>query len=165
MADTKFLRPQKIMKTSMRTPRQRERQIETYLKLSVERIGGLTRKYVSPGYAGVPDRLVFYKGRIYLVELKTTGGLLSAVQHAEIKRMAQVGVPVIVLSSKAEVDKFMKDLVDDRVVKAIKCRRCGNIIQRLFSPGELKAYEQGLSSTEDVMFLTHSVCVDCINKE
>lgn len=149
----------------MRTPRIRERQVETYLKLSVERIGGSTRKYVSPGYAGVPDRLVFYKGRIYLVELKTTGGLLSAVQHAEIKRMAQVGVPVIVLSSKAEVDRFMKDLVDDKVVKVIKCTRCGNIIQRLFSPKELKAYEQGLGSTEDVMFLTHSVCVDCINKE
>lgn len=149
----------------MRTPRIRERQVETYLKSSVERIGGLTRKYVSPGYAGVPDRLVFYKGRIYLVELKTTGGILSAVQHVEIKRMAQVGIPVIILSSKTEVDRFMKDLVDDKVVKVIKCTRCGNIIQRLFSPEELKAYEQGLGSTEDVMFLTHSVCVDCINKE
>lgn len=149
----------------MRTPRIRERQVETYLKSSVKRIGGLTRKYVSPGYAGVPDRLVFYKGKIFLVELKTQGGLLSAVQHVEIKRMAQVGVPVIVLSSKAEVDKFMKDLVDDRAVKVIKCKRCGNIIQRLFSPEELKAHEQGLSSTADVMFLTHSVCVDCINKE
>ena len=58
----------------------------------------------------------------------------------------------------------MKDLVD-KVVKVIKCTRCGNIIQRLFSPEELKAYEQGLGSTKDVMFLTHSVCVDCINKE
>ncbi len=149
----------------MRMPRQRERQIETYLKLSVERIGGLTRKYVSPGYAGVPDRLVFYKGKIFLVELKAPGGILSAVQHVEIKRMAQVGIPVIIISSKTEVDRFMKDLVDDKVVKVIKCKRCGNIIQRLFSPEELKAHEHGLSPTADVMFLTHSVCVDCINKE
>lgn len=149
----------------MRTPRRRERQIETYLKLSVERVGGLTRKYVSPGYAGVPDRLVFYKGKIFLVELKAQGGMLSAVQHAEIKRMAQVGIHVVILSSKTEVDRFMKDLVDGRVVKVIKCKRCGNIIQRLFSPEELKTYEHGLGSTADIMFLTHSVCVDCINKE
>lgn len=149
----------------MRMPRQRERQIETYLKSSVERIGGLTRKYISPGCAGVPDRLVFYKGKIFLVELKTQGGILSAVQHVEIKRMAQVGIPVIIISSKTEVDRFMKDLVDDKVVKVIKCKRCGNIIQRLFSPEDLKAYEQGLSPTADVMFLTHGVCVDCINKE
>ena len=148
----------------MRTPRQRERQIETYLKLSVERIGGLTRKYVSPGYAGVPDRLVFYKGKIFLVELKAQGGILSAVQHVEIKHMAQVGIPVIILSSKPEVDRFMEDLIDGKVVKVIKCARCGNIIPRLFSPEELKAYEDGLSSTADIMFLTHSVCVDCINK-
>lgn len=149
----------------MRMPPKRERLVETYLKLSVEKIGGLTRKYVSPGHAGVPDRLVFYKGRIFLVELKTQGGILSAVQRIEIQRMARVGIPVIILSSKTEVDRFMKDLVDDRVVKVIKCKRCGNIIQRLFSPEELKAHEQGLSSTADVMFLTHSVCVDCINKE
>ena len=148
----------------MRMPRQRERQIETYLKLSVERIGGLTRKYVSPGYAGVPDRLVFYKGKIFLVELKAQGGILSAVQQVEIKRMAQVGIPVIILSSKPEVDRFMEDLIDGKVVKVIKCTRCGNIIPRLFSPEELKAYEDGLSSTADIMFLTLSVCVDCINK-
>ena len=148
----------------MRTPRQRERQIETYLKLSVERIGGLTRKYVSPGYAGVPDRLVFYKGKIFLVELKAQGGILSAVQHVEIKHMAQVGIPVIILSSKPEVDRFMEDLIDGKVVKVIKCTRCGNIIPRLFSPEELKAYEDGLGSTADIMFLTHSVCVDCLSK-
>lgn len=149
----------------MRMPPKRERLVETYLKSSVEKIGGLTRKYVSPGHAGVPDRLVFYKGRIFLVELKAQGGILSAVQRIEIQRMARVGIPVVIISSRVEVDKFMKDLVDDKVVKVIKCTRCGNIIQRLFSPEELKAYEQGLGSTEDVMFLTHSVCVDCVGKE
>ena len=149
----------------MRMPPKRERLVETYLKSSVEKIGGLTRKYVSPGHAGVPDRLVFNKGRIVLVELKTQGGILSAVQRIEIQRMAKVGIPVVIISSRVEVDRFMKDLVDDKVVKVIKCKRCGNIIQRLFTPQELEAYEQGLGSTEDVMFLTHSVCVDCINKE
>lgn len=149
----------------MRMPPKRERLVETYLKSSVEKIGGLTRKYVSPGHAGVPDRLVFYKGRIFLVELKAQGGILSAIQRIEIQRMAKVGIPVVIISSRVEVDKFMKDLVDDKVIKVIKCKRCGNIIQRLFTPQELEAYKSGYSSTVDIMFLTHSVCVDCINKE
>lgn len=149
----------------MRMPPKRERLVETYLKSSVEKIGGLTRKYVSPGHAGVPDRLVFYKGRIFLVELKAQGGILSAVQRIEIQRMAKVGIPVVIISSRVEVDKFMKDLVDDKVVKVIKCKRCGNIVQRLFTPQELEAYKSGYSSTVDIMFLTHGVCVDCVGKE
>lgn len=61
---------------------QLEKDIERKLRREVERRGGRCLKWVCPGWAGVPDRIVLLPGgRIYFVELKRPkGGKLSAMQ-------------------------------------------------------------------------------------
>lgn len=51
-----------------------EKQIEEKLRKSIKAMGGLCLKWVSPGYTGVPDRIVLLPGgRIIFVELKAPG--------------------------------------------------------------------------------------------
>jgi len=52
----------------------RERDIEAYLRDQIKRLGGIAYKFVSPGNAGVPDRLVLLPGAgVVFVELKAPG--------------------------------------------------------------------------------------------
>lgn len=52
----------------------RESVIERKFTLEVKKRGGLAVKFVSPGFDGVPDRLVFFPGgRLAFVELKAPG--------------------------------------------------------------------------------------------
>ena len=58
---------------------QLEKDIERQLVRIVKQHGGLCLKWVCPGWAGVPDRLVLMPGgRVYFVELKrAVGGRVS----------------------------------------------------------------------------------------
>lgn len=59
-----------------------EKEIESRLVKLVKRRGGLCLKWVCPGWAGVPDRIVLLpRGRVVFVELKRPkGGELSSRQ-------------------------------------------------------------------------------------
>ena len=59
-----------------------EKDIERKLVDLVKSYGGLCLKWVCPGWAGVPDRIVLLPGAIiYFVETKKPkGGVLSALQ-------------------------------------------------------------------------------------
>ena len=48
----------------------RENKVEKYLDAEVNRLGGITRKWVSPGRDGVPDRIIILNGHICFVEVK-----------------------------------------------------------------------------------------------
>ena len=85
----------------------RENKVETYLDDQFIKRGGLTRKYVSPGYVGVPDRIGFLNGRVYLIEVKTIDGPSSPAQIREHKRMKDVGVTVYVVRGQTGVDELM----------------------------------------------------------
>lgn len=51
-----------------------EKEIEQYLRKMVMKTGGMALKFVSPGIAGMPDRLILYpSGKLYFVELKAPG--------------------------------------------------------------------------------------------
>ena len=85
-----------------------EARIEDYLSQRVIDAGGMVAKMV-PVVAGLPDRLVILPGGVIkLVELKSPTGRLRPVQVAWHKKAAKRGVRVPVLSSRAEVDQFMK---------------------------------------------------------
>ena len=83
-----------------------EKQIEQYLGKRVKESGGLSLKWIST-VTGVPDRIVFLNKKIFLVELKTSGGVLSERQKIVFKQLEQQGYPVTVLRSREDVDAFV----------------------------------------------------------
>lgn len=84
-----------------------EKDIETYLKKQITKIGGLCYKFTSPGTRGVPDRIVIYKGETFFIEMKRPGGKLRKDQQKIAKQIEQQGVKVFVLDTKMSVDHFV----------------------------------------------------------
>jgi hypothetical protein len=62
---------------------------------------------LAPIVAGTPDRLVIYKGRMHLVELKTDTGRLSPIQVHWHGLAAGQGVTVVVLRGADEIDEWI----------------------------------------------------------
>jgi hypothetical protein len=85
----------------------REGLIERHLRKQVRKAGGRAYKWVSPGNRGVPDDIVFFPGAAFLVETKSTTGVLSALQRVQKKELAKYGFEVVVLRSKVEVDEWV----------------------------------------------------------
>ena len=69
----------------------REKQIEQKLVKAVRNAGGLCPKFVSPGIAGMPDRLILLPGRrLAFVEVKAPGEkprLLQLHRHAQLRAL------------------------------------------------------------------------------
>jgi len=89
---------------------QNEKKIEQRLVKKIKEKGGLCLKWVSPSTTGVPDRLVFYKGKVIPVELKDPKGKLSARQEFMFLTLLNQGVVTHVLASEQEVDEFVDQL-------------------------------------------------------
>jgi len=89
----------------------RENKVETYLDEQVVKLGGITRKWVSPGHDGVPDRIVFIKGyHTLLVEVKTEDGVYKPGQEREHKRLQDNGALVFTVFGHAGVDLFISHI-------------------------------------------------------
>ena len=83
-----------------------EKQIEKYLTRRVKESNGLTYKWIS-SVSGVPDRIVFLAGRVYLVELKTLTGKISPRQTIVFSQLNEQGFEVQILRSKEQIDDFI----------------------------------------------------------
>ena len=84
----------------------REAKVETYLDDEIIKLGGITRKWVSPGRDGVMDRICFLNPEWY-VEVKTVDGVQTGVQHREAIRLIDHGARVVVVYGNDGVDKFI----------------------------------------------------------
>ncbi|MCL6561261.1 MAG: VRR-NUC domain-containing protein [Firmicutes bacterium] len=94
----------------------RERDIEQYLTRRVKALGGRAYKWVSPGNAGVPDRLVLLPGgRVVFVELKAPGRKPTRLQLVQQERIAALGCDVRVVDSREGVDKLVQELTADEI--------------------------------------------------
>jgi len=92
-------------------PRPLEANIETYFITSVERSGGLTRKVTWPERPGAPDRLAGWpNGKHGLVELKRPFGSAEPHQVREHGRLRAIGLRVDIISTKDEVDAYVKEM-------------------------------------------------------
>ena len=89
----------------------RENRVEKYLDEQVKFIGGITRKWVSPGHDGVPDRIVILDGKIIFVEVKTVSGRLSTIQQREHFRLAENGAVIHTVYGTDGVDVLIKELI------------------------------------------------------
>lgn len=86
-----------------------EKDIEKFLVKEVKKLGGLCYKWVSPGNAGVPDRIVLLPHRpVMFVELKTDRGKLSRLQEIQIKKLKAITEHVYVLRGLEEVRDFIE---------------------------------------------------------
>lgn len=86
----------------------KEKDIEEYLRARVRTAGGKAYKFVSPGNAGVPDRLVLFPGgRTLFVEVKASGKKPTPLQTAQIRKIEKLGFYVYIIDSKAGVDEFI----------------------------------------------------------
>ena len=89
----------------------REAALEQKLVAAVNKYGGLAWKFVSPGHAGVPDRIVMMpKGRIIFVELKTETGKLTPLQIEMHNQLRELGMDVRVLYGKQYVEGFIREI-------------------------------------------------------
>jgi len=87
----------------------RENKVERYLDSEVKKLGGLNRKWVSPGRDGVPDRIVIINGTVWFVEVKTIDGVTSEVQKREHQRLRDCGANVATVYGNAGVDMFIRE--------------------------------------------------------
>jgi hypothetical protein len=78
----------------------RESSIETYLRNTVRANGGRSYKWVSPGEPGVPDRIVFFKDSVFLVELKQLKGAMRTAQTVQHERLSKLGFEVVIRSKE-----------------------------------------------------------------
>lgn len=76
----------------MEKTKPRESTIEKRLIAEVKKAGGITFKLVSPGTAGIPDRVVILPGgRVYFVEVKAPGKLPRPLQIRQMTRIQDIG--------------------------------------------------------------------------
>lgn len=92
-----------------------EKDIEGRLVREVKRLGGMALKFVSPGRAGVPDRLVLLHGRAVFVELKAPGKKPRPLQVRIFELFAGQGFPVRVVSSPEQVDEFVREMMQNDI--------------------------------------------------
>lgn len=82
----------------------RERQVEQRLVQEVKRRGGLCPKFTSPGFAGMPDRLILLPGgRFAFAELKAPGEKPRPLQLARHRLLRQLGFPVFVIDDIEQI--------------------------------------------------------------
>jgi hypothetical protein len=85
-----------------------EKEIEKHLVKLVKQSKGLSYKWIST-VSGVPDRIVFIAGKIFLVELKTETGRLSPRQELVFDDLGEQGFPVHILHSREDVEDFVNE--------------------------------------------------------
>lgn len=87
-----------------------EKNIEQYLVKKAREARGKAYKFVSPGNAGVPDRIIIFPSRkCVFAELKCPGGKLSKSQKKQIKDLRKLKQTVRVVYSKSDVDELIDE--------------------------------------------------------
>lgn len=90
----------------------KESEVEAMLVRGVQLQGGLCWKFVSPGRAGVPDRIVVLPdGRVIFVELKTDTGQLRPIQIYQHRELQARRADVRTLFGAKDVLAFLEEVV------------------------------------------------------
>lgn len=80
--------------------------LEKKLVESIKKLGGQAFKFVSPGMAGVPDRIVLLPGgKLIFVELKKPGQKLRPLQLKRKKDLEVLGFQVEVVDSIPRIEE------------------------------------------------------------
>lgn len=89
----------------------REKAIEQKLTLMVKKQGGICLKFVSPGFDGVPDRIVLLPGGcVAFVEVKTPGKKPRPLQISRHKLLRRLGFKVYVLDDPTQIGGILDEI-------------------------------------------------------
>ena len=85
--------------------------IERKLVDGVKARGGLCVKFYSAYQRGVPDRIILMPGgRIYFVELKSTGKKPTKLQEIFLQKLRDLGFIAVVIDTIDKLNAFMATL-------------------------------------------------------
>ena len=88
-----------------------EKFIERKLVTAVKARGGLAPKFVAPGYAGMPDRLVLLPDGVFaFAELKAPGMKPRTLQVARHKMLKRLGFKVYVIDGTEQIGEMLNEL-------------------------------------------------------
>ena len=91
-----------------------EKIIERKLIKAAKNMGGLALKFISPGYDGVPDRIVLFPGgRIAFVEVKAPGKTLRPLQVRRKRQLESLGFRVYVLDDPEQIEEILQETGGD----------------------------------------------------
>ena len=89
----------------------REKTIESKLVKAVKNMGGLAPKFVSPGFDGVPDRIVLLPhGKIAFVELKAEGEKLRPLQVRRKRQLESLGFSVYCVDASEKIGGILDEI-------------------------------------------------------
>ncbi len=89
----------------------REKVIEKKLVDEVRRRSGICPKFVSPGFDGMPDRIVMLPGgKCGFVEVKAPGKKPRALQESRHRMLEALGFKVFVLDDPAQIGGVIDEI-------------------------------------------------------
>ena len=89
----------------------REKLIEQKLVRAVKAAGGIAVKFVSPGFDGMPDRLVLLPGaRVAFVEVKAMGCKPRPLQVKRHEMIRSLGFVVYVLDDERKIGGVLDEI-------------------------------------------------------
>jgi hypothetical protein len=94
-----------------RTRTMREKDIERKLVLMVKDMGGIAPKLISPGFDGMPDRLVLLPGgKLAFVELKAPGRSLRPLQEKRKRQLQALGFSVFCVDRVRQIGEVLDEI-------------------------------------------------------
>lgn len=89
----------------------REKILERKLAAAVKAMGGIAPKFVSPGFDGMPDRLVLLpNGKCGFVEVKRLGEKPRPLQEARHGLLRRLGFKVYVLDQAGQIGEVLREI-------------------------------------------------------
>lgn len=89
----------------------REKTIEQKLIKAVKSAGGIAPKLISPGFDGMPDRIVLLPGgKIGFVEVKAPGKKPRPLQAARHRLLRRLGFKVYVLDDPEQIGGILDEI-------------------------------------------------------
>ena len=91
----------------------REKTLERKLVEAVKATGGIAPKFVSPGFDGMPDRLVLLPGgKLAFVEVKAAGCKPRPLQESRHGMLRRLGFQVFVLDRPEQIKLILEDIAN-----------------------------------------------------
>ncbi|TQI67356.1 VRR-NUC domain-containing protein [Clostridium sp. KNHs216] len=92
----------------------KEKAIEKKLVQAVKAAGGIAPKLVSPGFDGMPDRIVLLPdGHIGFVEVKAPGEKPRPLQLSRHGLLRRLGFTVYVLDDERQIEQIITEIGGD----------------------------------------------------